>query len=147
MLGLLAKNADDVAKQVSLGLGKSSVWELNPFKRGREIEKALGQNLPGNFPTIDKFISGTATSIKSLDLNAASYQNLTTLNRTLTKYIDSVAGFSGRTWAGASVSGVSSRTLDLAVPDVGSWAQQAILSQANQYSGSMGVTLNVIIFP
>lgn len=64
------------------------MWSLKPFERGVEIEKMLGQNLPSNFPVIDKFENGLATSIKSMDLSAKTYQNIATMDRTLTVYID-----------------------------------------------------------
>jgi hypothetical protein len=72
------------------------VWKLPATQRGLVIENALGKNLPGNFPVIDRFVNGTATSIKSIDLSAKSYQSMTTLNRTVTGYIDKVAAFQGR---------------------------------------------------
>ncbi|SCL34140.1 RHS repeat-associated core domain-containing protein [Micromonospora pallida] len=55
------------------GLGSAlraagSAWKLNQFARGLAIEAKLGGNLPKNFPTIDKFANGVATSIKSMDL-------------------------------------------------------------------------------
>lgn len=121
-----------------------SVWGLKPFQRGVEIEKMLGQNLPSNFPVIDKFENGLATSIKSMDLSAKSYQNIATLDRTLTGYVDSVAAFNGRTWAGVTVNGVTSRALELAIPGVRSVAQQDALVRALQYGRSVGVDVKVI---
>jgi len=105
--------------------------------------------LPGNFPVIDRFANGIATSIKSLDVNAATYQNAATLNRTVNGYIDSVANFGGRACAGVNVPGssITGRALDLAVPGAGSAAQQSVLNQAVQYGASRGVTVNVITFP
>jgi hypothetical protein len=44
--------------------GPEGVWDLKPLARGVEIEEALGQNLPANFPVIDRFANGVATSIK-----------------------------------------------------------------------------------
>jgi filamentous hemagglutinin len=73
---------------------ESSVWDLSPFARGQSIEQTLGANLPQNFPVIDKFNwdTGVATSIKSIDLTAPSYQNMSTLSNTLNGYVNSVAG-------------------------------------------------------
>src|SRR5271169_6768422 len=88
-------NAVSKCTQAVSNTGKS-VWDLNPFQRGREIEQAIGTNLPSNFPTIDRFENGVATSIKSLDLEAPTYQSVSTLSRTLTNYIDKVADFAGR---------------------------------------------------
>ncbi|MDH2240277.1 hypothetical protein N5K27_28690, partial [Pigmentiphaga sp. GD03639] len=128
---------------------ESGVWKLSPLQRGQQIEQALGHNLPGNFPTIDRFENGLATSIKSLDLDAAAYQSATTLNRTLTGYVDKVADFQGRTWAGIRIrqQDITGRALDLAIPHRGSAEQQAIISQTVRYGASRGVAVNVIPFP
>ena len=120
--------------------------------RGEAIERALGQNLPQNFRVIDKFENGVATSIKSLDLRAASYQDTAALNRTLSGYIDKVASYNGtgpQGWAGVIVpqSQIVGRTLDLAIPNAGTAAQQQIISQAVLNGASKGVQINVIIYP
>jgi RHS repeat-associated protein len=122
----------------------SSVWDLNPFARGQAIEQTLGANLPGNFPTIDTFdsASGTATSIKSIDLNAASYQNTATLTSRLNGYVNSVAGFNGANWAGVSIdsSEITARQLQLAIPPgSASAAQQAAINAAAARAQTMGV--------
>ena len=121
---------------------------MPPVERGRTIEGALGSNLPSNFPVIDKFENGLAKSIKSLDLNAATYQNPAQLSRALTGYVDSVAGFNGKVWGGVDIraGSVTGRALDLAVPGLGTAAQQTAINQAIQYGVSRGVTLNVIQF-
>ena len=81
----------------------TSVWLIPPVIRGRFIERALGSNLPFNYPTIDRFANGVATSIKSIDLGAKTYQNLPTLAYTLRGYVDSVANWPGlaRPWSWA----------------------------------------------
>jgi LysM repeat protein len=137
------------AGQVDRAVANSGVWRFDPFRRGQQIEQAFGHNLPNNFPTIDRFNNGLATSIKSLDLDAASYQGTSTLNRMLTGYVDKVAGFQGRTWAGVRIRSqdVTGRALDLVIPHSGSAAQQAIISQSVKYGASRGVTVNVITFP
>ena len=131
------------------GSAADSVWTLNPFVRGQRIEQALGHNLPSNFPVIDRFQNGMATSIKSLDLGAPTYQSTATLSRTLNGYIDKVASFQGRSWAGVNIRAqdISGRALDLAVPGRGSAAQQTIINQSVRYGASRGVTVNVIIYP
>lgn len=124
------------------------VWSLRPFARGVAIENALGRNLPYNFPVIDRFSGGVATSIKSIDLGAQTYQNVGKLQRTLTRYINAVAAFNGRTWGGAVVdrSSITGRALELAIPaSGGNLLQQAVLQAAVQYGQSRGV--KVIIIP
>lgn len=45
-----------------------------PLERGDIIDKAMGNNLGHNFPTIDKVENGVVTSVKSRDLGAKTYQ-------------------------------------------------------------------------
>jgi RHS repeat-associated protein len=52
----------------------ASPWALPALQRGQLIHRMLGANLPQNFPVIDCFVNGVATSIKTLDLNAATYR-------------------------------------------------------------------------
>jgi RHS repeat-associated protein len=131
------------------GLAKANIWSMRAFKRGQVLEQMFGHNLPGNFPVIDRFANGIATSIKSLNLNAKTYQSASRLSRTLTGYVNKVASFNGRTWAGVTVrSGdITGRALDLIVPGSGSPAQRAAIQQAIQYATSRGVSLNLIIYP
>ncbi|KVG57943.1 filamentous hemagglutinin N-terminal domain-containing protein [Burkholderia territorii] len=130
----------------------TSVWNSRPFARGVTIEQNLGQNLPPNMPVIDRFENGIATSIKSLDVNATSYQNTSTLTRTVNGYIDKVAAYNGTSqqgWARVTIdpAQITGRSLDLVVPNAGSAAQQQVINQAIQYGASKGVTVNVIIHP
>lgn len=69
---------------------------------------------------------GIATSIKSLDIGAASYRNVAILTRTLNGYVDDLGAFAGRTWAGVTVPGASiaGRELVLAIPSTTMTAAQ-----------------------
>jgi RHS repeat-associated protein len=128
-----------------------SVWQQNVFRRGITIEdKAARSPFPSrNFPVIDRFENGVATSIKSIDLNAASYQNIDTLNRTVTKYIDAMATYQGQSpsWGGVRIlpSQITATAVDLAIPATGaSPAQLAALQKLQEYAQSVGVNLNII---
>src|SRR5712691_1230784 len=94
------------------------IWTIPPTSRGRAFELVLGHNLPPNFPSIDIFNrgTGTATSIKSIDLRAATYQNRSALYSKLSGFINDLADFTETTYAGIKVSGITSRTLIIAVP-------------------------------
>jgi contact-dependent growth inhibition (CDI) system restriction endonuclease-like protein len=74
--------------------------------------------LPPGFPVIDNFTDGIATSIKSIDLRAATYQDAARLTHRLEKYVNSVSDFVGRTWANNEVrfSDIQGRALQLIVP-------------------------------
>lgn len=78
----------------------------------------LGRTLHPNFPTIDKFSDGVATSIKSIDLNAATYQDATRLAYRVRQYINDVSEFDGATWANYEVnsSEIKRRAVSLAIP-------------------------------
>ncbi len=96
--------------------GKLSVWALNQMKRGLFIEKMLGGNLPKNYPVIDKFKKGVATSIKSLDLTEKSYQNMPTFKSTLKRYVNKLSNFEGANWGGVKIQKkqIKSKQLDIA---------------------------------
>ncbi|SBT46045.1 pre-peptidase C-terminal domain-containing protein [Micromonospora narathiwatensis] len=130
--------------------GGSSVWKLNQFERGLAIEAKLGGNLPRSFPTIDRFANGTATSIKSVDLTAKTYQSASQLSSRLTGYVDKAAGFAKNnavTWDGVTIrpGQVAARELEIAIPrGTATAAQQNVLNQIVQYGASKGVTVRVI---
>jgi RHS repeat-associated protein len=125
-----------------------TVWDLDKFARGFKIEEELGGNLPKNFPTIDKFINGTATSIKSIDLGAKSYESASALKSLLKGYIDKVAGFSGNmTWGGATVGNVTSRVLEVGIPPGATSAQMNVINQMIQYAAGKGVTVIIHVIP
>jgi RHS repeat-associated protein len=128
---------------------ESGVWALGPAIRGLEIERALGGNLPSNFPVIDRFANGIATSIKSVDLNAAAYQDASRLTSLLNSYIDKVANFSGGRVGTVSIQpgDFTGRALDLGVPNGMSTMQQSVLDQAVAYGAERGVAVNVYVFP
>ena len=81
--------------------GAGSVWNLGRFARGNAIHGRLGANVdwPSNFPTIDKIINridgDVATSIKSLDLTAPTYNQGNKLYDKLKGYIDKLDDFTG----------------------------------------------------
>lgn len=109
----------------------------------------LGHNLPGNFPTIDRFSNGIATSIKSIDLDAASYLSGNGLRNTLTRYVDKVADFNGANWAKVRIqpNQITGRSLEVVVPHGGNAAQQATLADIIKYGSSQNVTVKVITVP
>jgi RHS repeat-associated protein len=111
----------------------ASVWKLGNFARGIAIETALGKNLAAGFPVIDKFLNGTATSIKSIDLTAKSYQDTEKLAGTLENYVDKVSNFNGATYGKEVVKGsdIAARELQVAIPKGSmSAAQQKVFDAA-----------------
>jgi len=126
-----------------------NLWNMNPSTRGNVIENLLGRspNLAQNFPVIDRFKNGLATSIKSLDLGAKSYQNLTTLTRTVEGYVNKLANWQGANWGGARIDPqiIRGRELQLAIPPNASQAQMAALQQLQTWSQSVGITITITI--
>ncbi|HKT00837.1 MAG TPA: pre-peptidase C-terminal domain-containing protein [Rugosimonospora sp.] len=128
--------------------GGESVWALGWAERGLAIEEKLGGNLPRSFPVIDRFANGTATSIKSIDLAAPTYQRLSALRSLVKGYINKVAGFNGASFDGVTItaSDISSRALDIAIPKgVATPAQMQVLQDMVTYGAGLSPPVTVII--
>jgi hypothetical protein len=76
----------------------SPAWKLGWAARGNYFSEQLDANLPATFRTIDSFSNGIATSIKSIDLNAATYQDVARLTYRLNDYIDKLALYEAARW-------------------------------------------------
>ena len=70
------------------------------------------------FRTIDNFTDGIATSIKSIDLNAATYQDAARLTYRLNEYVDKLGDYEGGNLLVTIVElpDISDRVLNLVVP-------------------------------
>ncbi len=127
------------------------VWSLGWAERGRRIEQALGGNLPANYPVIDKFAhsTGIATSIKSIDLTARSYQTGARLYSRVKTVVDKLSRFKGANWANTRIdaSDIHARVLELAIPSAGTPAQQQALQKAIMYARSLGIELKIVVIP
>jgi hypothetical protein len=137
------------AEEVAAAETASEGWKYGWAKRGRYFEEKLGRTLHPNFPVIDRFVDGIVTSIKSIDLNAATYQNAARLAYRLNKYIDDVAEFRGAKWAGDEVkfSAIEGRAVRLAVPK-GSMTtiQRDAIEAVRARAATLGVDLTVTAF-
>ena len=83
-----------------------------------------------------------ATSIKSIDLRAATYLNPAKLEGTLSGYVDKLASFNGATLKGVTVSAgeIPGRVLEVAVPKgTATVAQQAALARVVRSAAQVGV--------
>ncbi|MEM6273248.1 MAG: hypothetical protein AAF998_27825 [Bacteroidota bacterium] len=127
------------------------VWDLPPFARGRALETRFPINLPGNYPTIDYFdySRGIASSVKSIDLLAGSYQTPAKLNAVLRKYVRQVSQFVGRgRWGGAlpiRSRDINGRRLDLVIPPGGTAEQTQIVQGLVAYGNSLPNPVEVVI--
>lgn len=107
-------------------------WKLRWHERGKYLEKLLGGTLGPTFPTIDKITEGIATSIKSMDLNAATYQNPRSLIAKLGGYINDLEEFDGVDRGDDLVwdSAIRGRVLSLAIPKGSMTAEQRIVIES-----------------
>ncbi len=127
----------------------SSVWELGWGARGDAVEETLGGNLVRTFPVIDKFDAGVVTSIKSVDLDAAVYQNGGRLLWRINTYVDRLAKFEGATLGDEEVLGgdaIAGRILHLGLPRSVSTIQRAALRSAVIRAKELGVNISITLF-
>jgi hypothetical protein len=99
--------------------GPSPVWRLGWGLRGQKINELFGDpTFPSNYPVIDKIPNGVATSVKSIDLNAATYQNEASLAYRLNKFVADVQEFDGDRWGGLVIRDVDikGRSVQVIVP-------------------------------
>lgn len=111
----------------------AAAWKSGWAKRGQYFDQLLRDgSLPPGFPTVDNFTGGVVTSIKSVDLNAATYQDGIRLTYGLNKYINDVAEFEGDEWDNIKVlsSEITGRTLSLAIPKSSMTEEQRIVIEA-----------------
>ena len=96
VVSLVSRIAPVRAVGQALVRAADSVWNLGNFARGWAIESRILQRartLADNFPVIDDFTAGVATSIKSIDLTAKTYQSIGKLIRKISGYAEELASF------------------------------------------------------
>jgi hypothetical protein len=127
----------------------SPLWKLPWSSRGFAIHKALGGNLPWWFKGIDDFTDGVATSFKTIDLDAATYQSPSQLSYRVNSYVDKLLAFNGKSYTGYEVleEKITSRVLNLVVPK-GSMTsvQKAVIDSAIERAKSLGIGFTVTPF-
>jgi hypothetical protein len=127
----------------------SEVWKLGWAARGAYISEQLGANLPPNFPIVDSWLDGVVTSIKSIDLNAATYQDAARLTYRLNQYIDQLASYEGGTMGVREISpsAITDRVLKVAIPKGSvTSAQQEAIQAAQTRAQAFDVDLIFIPF-
>ncbi len=126
---------------------KESVWELSALERGEVIEEKLGGNLPKNFPVLDLFENGEATSIKSIDVSAKSYQKKSPFSRKLKGYVKELAQFTGAKSNGIEIkaSDIQQRELKIVLQQNKLNAnQQEVLREIKAYGQTQSVRVQII---
>jgi hypothetical protein len=124
------------ASEQSLTELDAAAWKRGWAARGRYFEERLGRTLHPNFPVIDKIPDGTATSIKSIDLNAATYQDAARLTYRLQKYVNEVSEFVGGRMGKDVVefSDIKGRALIVAVPKDMTQAQRDAIDAVRSWA-------------
>ena len=127
----------------------SPIWKLGWAKRGQMINEKFGDpTFPSNYPIIDKIPNGVATSVKSVDLNAVTYQNQASLANRLLQYVEDVRDFDGDDWGGKYVrpDQITGRAVQLIVPR-GSMtdAQRAIIDEIREIAKRSNKPVNIIV--
>lgn len=123
------------------------VWNMSNINRGREVRKLQGANLPFNFPTIAIFKNGTATSIKSLNIDEEYYKNANNLKKQLLLYINKLEEFDGGECGGITIEKwqVNKKELRLIIPETELMAnQQQTINECIQVAKKKGVDFVVI---
>ena len=116
------------------------IWDMKPFDRGMAIEKMLG-GWCDNFPVIDKYdkITKTATSIKSIDLNAKSYASPSAIKRKLNEYTDALYNFKGDVNKKHNAQEILQKKLEIAIPSNSSESALQAVDDAIKYANDKGI--------
>ncbi len=124
-----------------------SIWKLPGWvERGFVYEKLMGGNLVKNFPVIDKFIKGVATSIKTLDLKAATYtKDIKAVYNTLKGYIDKLDDFKGANHGGTKIleEDIKEKILNVGIPKGATKSQVEQIQQAIKYGKDKGIKVEI----
>jgi hypothetical protein len=126
----------------------AAAWKRGWAWRGRYFEQRLGRTLHENFPVIDKIPDGIATSIKSIDLNAATYQSAAGLTGRLEKYVNEVSEFVGDRLGEDVVlpSDIKGRALSLAIPKESlTVTQKAVIENVRRWARMLNNPVDIII--
>jgi len=139
-------------RSVRAARAPNSLWNIaSPTERGRQIERmVLGRPASlehvSNFPVIDDFTNGVATSIKSLDLTLSTYLKPSSLTRTLDNYAKKLANFQGKRWGGEIVENPSKRVLLLAMEEgVMTRTQTQAMTQFLKEAAQKYPNINIVI--
>ncbi|NLV99176.1 MAG: hypothetical protein GX034_05205 [Clostridiaceae bacterium] len=120
------------------------IWNMSNFQRGLEFQEMYGANLPTTYPTIARWSSATATSIKSMDLTAPSWQTRGAAEGRVYSFIDNLSAFEGGPEPGPGIGEIRKKQLILIVPrNHAGWLDDEVISQWTSYASGYGVELEV----
>jgi hypothetical protein len=129
---------------------RAAIWKLGWAKRGKVLDRIFRKgNLHDLSRTIDDLVDDVAISNKSIDLNAATYQNLRILSNRLNKYLGELEGYSGTRWGGDVIddSDIVERVLRIIIPkDSMTPLQREAIKAATNIARSKNIRLVVTEF-
>ncbi len=95
--------------------------------------------------------SGKVTSIKSLDLDAKTYQTPSKLESRLNKYVNDLDSFTGHSQEGINIGGIDnpilSKDLELVIPRAATGEQLNVLNRVIANASGKGINFNIVILP
>jgi hypothetical protein len=124
---------------------EDSIWDKENFERGLYFRELYGANLPESFPVLSAWRNGTATSIKSIDLTAPSYESGNDLYKKVVGHINEIAEYQGtdKPWGKDQIyidgQEISNRVLIIIVPENSPASVIDELSGYCSYAESKGV--------
>lgn len=138
---------DGIKKSEETETEETGIWNMSNMSRGKEIRKRQGANLPFNFPTIAIFKNGTATSIKSLNIDEAYYKSSNNLKKQILLYINKLEEFEGNESTAIKIEKwqIYKKELRLIIPETElSVNQQQTINECIQLARAKGIYLVVI---
>ncbi len=122
----------------------NAIWSMSNFQRGFEFRNLYGANLPATYPCIARWKSGTATSIKSMDLTAPSWQTSSAARRRVYSFIDDLSAFQGGTDPGPKIGEIRQKQLVLIIPhNHAEWLDSSTVSEWTNYASGLNVELKI----
>ena len=129
---------------------RAAVWKLGWAKRGKVLDRIFRKgNLHDLSRTIDDLVDNVAISNKSVDLNAATYQDFRRLLSRVSQDLEKLEAYSGTDWGGDSIKAtdMASKVLRLIIP-MGSMTpvQREAIKAATRIARSKNLRLIVTEF-
>ena len=127
-----------------------AIWKLGPATRGKVIDKIFRRgDLHELSRTIDDFVDNIAISNKSVDLNAATYQDYGRLLNKINGDLTKLEGYSGTRWGGDFIefSEIRGKVLRLIIPEGSMTAvQREAIKVGTRIARSKDIRLIVRVF-
>jgi len=125
-----------------------AVWELGNFQRGTILNEKFGGNLPFTYPVISKWENGTATSIKSIDMTAPSYQSGMTLEQKILGHLFDLSHYFGTNtpWGSQEIfiqaEDIKRKSLFLVIPKNAPMETLSVLNRMKDTAAEMDLELH-----